>query len=102
MHACRGMAMHAEVWSFVCYASLSVVVSFSRLPTSNCVQAGAIATPLWELSLLARHYHPHVASQAFAQASCAQAKLPLAGSVAAFATSHSTSTGAFNPAPRPK
>ncbi len=86
----------------MCYASLSVVVSFSRLATSNCVQAGAIATPLWELSLLARHYHPHVASQAFAQASCAQAKLPLAGSVAAFATSHSTSTGAFNPAPRPK
>lgn len=61
-------------------------------------QAGALATPLWELSLLAQHYHPHVAA-ACGQLAAGSGQLLCSGSAAAFAASLCTATGAFHPPP---
>jgi NADPH-dependent 7-cyano-7-deazaguanine reductase QueF-like protein len=77
------------------------VIQWADQHASANVQAGAVATPLWELSLLAQHYHPGVAT-ACVQLAAGSWHLPLSGSVAAFATSLSVSTGAFNPAPQLK
>ncbi|PSC74530.1 nucleolar complex 3-like protein isoform X2 [Micractinium conductrix] len=64
-------------------------------------EAGALGVPLWELSLLARHYHPHVAA-ASAQVAVGNTTglLPLAGgSSSAAALAYSTAAGGFRPAP---
>lgn len=70
-------------------------------------QAGALTTPLWELSLLTQHYHPRVHSACVELASGnfssgnGSRLLPLSGSVAAFAASFCTANGAYNPPPTP-
>lgn len=65
------------------------------------LQAGALAAPVWELSLLAQHYHPQVsAAAAQLAAGSPSGLLPLAGSAAAFAAAYSTTTGGFNPPPK--
>lgn len=65
------------------------------------MQANALASPAWELSLLAKHYHPHVAAaSAHLAAGSPATQLPLGGSAAAFAATYTTAAGAFNPAPK--
>ena len=66
-------------------------------------EASALAAPLWELSLLSQHYHPHVAAaSAQLAAGSNAAQMPLSGSAAAFAAAYTTAGGAFNPAPQPR
>lgn len=63
-------------------------------------EAGALATPLWELSLLSQHYHPHVAAASTQlTAGNPAGLLPLLEAIPAFAAAYSTVKGGFNPAP---
>lgn len=87
--------------------------SWSRMPAAYmfqrrlttavgpALQANALTSPVWELTLLSKHYHPHVAAaSAQLTAGGPAPQLPLGGSAAAFAASYTTAGGAFNPAPR--
>ena len=67
------------------------------------LQAGALAAPLWELTLLARHFHPHVAAASAQLAVGAPTPLlpTTPGSAPATGARYSTVTGGFTPAPRP-
>lgn len=61
-------------------------------------EARALTAPLWELSLLARHYHPHVAAASkHLAAGGPSSLLPAYGAVAGFSASYSTCTGGFRP-----
>ncbi|KAL4433583.1 hypothetical protein ABPG75_000024 [Micractinium tetrahymenae] len=61
-------------------------------------EAGALSAPFWELSLLAKHYHPHIAAASRQLAAGSPTGLlPLAGAAAAFSAAYSTCTGGFRP-----
>eukprot|EP00887_Chlorella_sp_A99_P004044 scaffold11.g4044.t1 len=72
-------------------------------------EAGALAAPLWELTLLSWHYHPAAADAAAGIAALAgappgapppaSALLPLGGSAAELAELYTTVAGSFRPPP---
>ncbi|RMZ52649.1 hypothetical protein APUTEX25_000768, partial [Auxenochlorella protothecoides] len=72
-----------------------------RPDVEDPAEAGALAVPLWELSLLQRHYHPAVAQLArdLAGGVAQSSVLPPTASPAELAQRYSTATGGFRPAP---